>query len=1050
MDYQPSAKRSKIAQRGEDDYVPGNIIEIEVLNFMTYNHLKCKPGSRLNLVIGPNGSGKSSLVCAIALGLAGEPQLLGRASSIGAYVKRGEESGYIKISLRGSTADERICITRKIDIHNKSDWQINGKAAPKRDVIDLIQRFNIQVGNLTQFLPQDRVSEFAKLSPIQLLEETEKAVGDPELPVKHRALVDKSLELKKLEVTVKQNSETLNQLKALNAEQEKDVERVRQREQLLVKAETMRKKLPWLKYDMKKAEYLEAREQEKAAKKKLDTAAKLLNDLMKPIEEKKEMKAKQNSACKKVSCLINQNAKRRMEILETENHLSVQVQSKSDEMEDLRKREESRQTKIAKAKVDLSAAEDELAKLPPFEPPKEEIENLGSQIVEFEVSANQERLQRTEKEQMLIQKKSSLKQCMTRLNEMENTNNKLLQALRNSGAEKIFEAYDWLQRNRHKLRRDVYGPVLLEVNVPHKVHAAYLEGHVPNYIWKSFITQDSADRDFLVRSLTSFEIPVLNYVGDEHSHKEPPEISDKMRKLGISARLDQVFVAPHAVKEVLTSQFGLERSFIGSNETDQRADEVQLLGIYDLWTPGNHYRWMTSRYGGHVSAAVEPVNPSRLFLCNIDAREVDNLKTKRRELEEAINALEEQLKALLMEQRHFEDEAAKLHKLREAIVNNVKLEKKKRRDMEIRLDQRRRNLESLEGEDDLETMTQKLIDQVSKLNNQRRKKGVEIKDLLIEAVSFKRSFAEKNLAAIELDIKVRELEVGHREQHEATLRETQQYEYCKHEAEKHKHRLQEAKEYAESIARITPELATAFLEMPTTVEELEAAIQDTVSHANSILLLNQNVLEEYEHRQHQIDNLLKKLENDCKEVGKCLAEVNTLKDAWLPTLRDLVDKINGTFSCNFQEMAVAGEVSLDEHDKDFDKYGILIKVKFRQTGELQVLSAHHQSGGERSVSTILYLVSLQDLTNCPFRVVDEINQGMDPVNERKMFQQLVRAASQPNTPQCFLLTPKLLPHLEYSDACSILNIMNGPWIERPSRVWANGECWREVMSLVGK
>lgn len=30
---------------------------------------------------------------------------------------------------------------------------------------------------------------------------------------------------------------------------------------------------------------------------------------------------------------------------------------------------------------------------------------------------------------------------------------------------------------------------------------------------------------------------------------------------------------------------------------------------------------------------------------------------------------------------------------------------------------------------------------------------------------------------------------------------------------------------------------------------------------------------------------------------------------------------------------------------------------------------------ERSVSTILYLVSLQDLTNCPFRVVDEINQG---------------------------------------------------------------------------
>lgn len=35
--------------------------------------------------------------------------------------------------------------------------------------------------------------------------------------------------------------------------------------------------------------------------------------------------------------------------------------------------------------------------------------------------------------------------------------------------------------------------------------------------------------------------------------------------------------------------------------------------------------------------------------------------------------------------------------------------------------------------------------------------------------------------------------------------------------------------------------------------------------------------------------------------------------------------------------------------------------------------------------------------------------------------------------RCFLLTPKLLPDLEYSDACSILNIMNGPWIEEPSK-----------------
>lgn len=46
---------------------------------------------------------------------------------------------------------------------------------------------------------------------------------------------------------------------------------------------------------------------------------------------------------------------------------------------------------------------------------------------------------------------------------MENANNKLLLVLRNSGADKIFEAYNWLQEHRHRLIKEVYGPVLLEV-----------------------------------------------------------------------------------------------------------------------------------------------------------------------------------------------------------------------------------------------------------------------------------------------------------------------------------------------------------------------------------------------------------------------------------------------------------------------------------------------------------------------------------------------------------------------------------------------------------
>ena len=87
------------------------------------------------------------------------------------------------------------------------------------------------------------------------------------------------------------------------------------------------------------------------------------------------------------------------------------------------------------------------------------------------------------------------------------------------------------------------------------------------------------------------------------------------------------------------------------------------------------------------------------------------------------------------------------------------------------------------------------------------------------------------------------------------------------------------------------------------------------------------------------------------------------------------------------------------------------------------------------MSTVMYLLSLQALTVCPFRVVDEINQGMDPTNERRMFQQMVEAATRPGTPQCFILTPKLLPDLKYSKDVTILFIFCGPWLDDVSKLW---------------
>ncbi len=59
------------------------------------------------------------------------------------------------------------------------------------------------------------------------------------------------------------------------------------------------------------------------------------------------------------------------------------------------------------------------------------------------------------------------------------------------------------------------------------------------------------------------------------------------------------------------------------------------------------------------------------------------------------------------------------------------------------------------------------------------------------------------------------------------------------------------------------------------------------------------------------------------------------------------------------------------------------------------------------------------------RCVDEINQGMDARNERLVFDLLVQISCRESSSQYFLLTPKLLPNLEYDERMNVLVVHNG-------------------------
>eukprot|EP00042_Codosiga_hollandica_P046048 m.477770 g.477770 ORF g.477770 m.477770 type:complete len:245 (+) comp57163_c0_seq23:2506-3240(+) len=174
-------------------------------------------------------------------------------------------------------------------------------------------------------------------------------------------------------------------------------------------------------------------------------------------------------------------------------------------------------------------------------------------------------------------------------------------------------------------------------------------------------------------------------------------------------------------------------------------------------------------------------------------------------------------------------------------------------------------------------------------------------------------------------------------------------------------------------------------------------------------------------------NLLRQLQAQQADHERFMSVLERQKADWITPLSDLISRINDSYGDFFRRLDCVGEVHLKKptNEEDFKQYGIEILVKFRHEEPLQPLTAHHQSGGERSVATMLYLMALQALTKCPFRVVDEINQGMDARNERRVFSQVLHCSSSSETSQYFLVTPKLLTNLEYNDKARILCVYNG-------------------------
>nr|XP_008541975.1 PREDICTED: structural maintenance of chromosomes protein 5 isoform X2 [Equus przewalskii] len=1020
-------------------FVEGSIVRIAMENFLTYDVCEVAPGPHLNMIIGANGTGKSSIVCAICLGLAGKPAFMGRADKVGFFVKRGCSKGMVEIELFRTSGN--LVITREIDVaKNQSFWFINKKSTTQKVVEEQVAALNIQVGNLCQFLPQDKVGEFAKLSKIELLEATEKSIGPPEMHRYHCELKNFREKEKQLETSCKEKTEYLEKMIQRNERYKQDVERFYERKRHLDLIEMLEAKRPWVEYENVRQEYEEvklARDRVKEEVRKLKEGQIPMTLRIEEIEKQRhnlEARIKEKATDIKET---SQKCKQRQDVIERKDKHIEELQQA---LTVKRNEEHDRQRRISNTRKMIEDLQSELKTTENCEnlqPQIDAITNDLRRVQDEKALCEGEIIDKRREKETLEKEKKNVEEHIVRFdNLMNQKEDKLRQRYRDT-----YDAVLWLRNNRNKFKQRVCEPIMLTINMKDNKNAKYVENHIPLNDLRAFVFESQEDMEVFLREVRDNKKLRVNAVVAprvSHADRAPSRSLNELKPYGFFSYLRELFDAPDPVMSYLCCQYHIHEVPVGTERTRERIERViQETRLKQIYTAEEKYVVKTSFYSNKVISINTSLKVAQFLTVTVDLEQRRHLEEQLKEINKKLQAVESDLIALHETNKRLEHKDNELRQKKKELLER----KTKKRQLEQKISSKLGSLKLMEQDTcNLEEEERKASAKIKEIHVQKAKLVTELTDLIKSCTSLHIKkvdlilqnttvISEKN--KLESDYMAASSQLRVTEQHFIELDENRQ-----RLLQKCKELMKRARQVCNLGAEQTvpQEYQTAFQDLPNTLDEIDALLTEERSRASCFTGLNPTVVEEYTKREEEIEQLTEELKIKKVELDQYRESISQVKERWLNPLKELVEKINEKFSNFFSSMQCAGEVDLHtENEEDYDKYGIRIRVKFRSSTQLHELTPHHQSGGERSVSTMLYLMALQELNRCPFRVVDEINQGMDPINERRVFEMVVNTACKENTSQYFFITPKLLQNLPYSEKMTVLFVYNGPHMLEPNR-----------------
>ena len=999
-------------------------------------------------------------MCAIGLVLAGKPAILGRAKKVGAFVKSGQKKGSVEIELYRRR--KNLVIKRELYENNTSVWYMSGRKTTEQLVVDEIRGLNVQVNNLCQFLAQDRVKEFAKMSAVQLLEETERAVGGERMLELHQTLKSSQEEQKVLTRNTSTMTEELENLKKENDSLEREVKRYQQRQQLVEQALGVKQKLAWTRAANKKDEKDEAQKDVVEQKRRLDELRERVNPDSGPL---KRLEGELADTAADIARL--RADRRKLETQRVKHHNSLlaildeyaSLEAEASGAEDSRKESEKKitvwESAISKLRIKLNQLPDPKKTGPELAQVTKRVDELQALVTSAQDEERQLVAAQRRQDQELDQKRGAYRR-------LEDDKRLREEKLRQNQGE-FARLLENIRQNPGDFRGKVSGPLCLDMSPHDAVAARMLNTVIPNNTLLTFVVENEDDAEVIRRKAKMSNVysvstvcprePITEAVVEEMG---PRAMSDKLKRAGAADWLFNTFSAPLETKYALLTLFPQLSNTVYTTKVLDNIDVIRnTQGIAGLIDPKTQYIFKRSRYGSHgVSVEVKQYQgEAKLLTVGVDPekkntlfRELQLLEASVKEARDKLDELSTRNKALTNERRQLETRKRELSDIPAT-----------RKALERRIEERGTLIED-ERSVDHDKMVLQAEASMTKLRASIAAKvkavGAAVKEVMDNSLEMDGCTVRLNELEQQIMLLEQQLETEKKEIKEGET-ELKRLLVVRNAVKKELETLSNIAKKLTPMDEATVARFAAIVQE--TVAELEQEQINLDQQASSILDVSDNVLRQYEERKKDIGEKETLLAEKTTELELLSKSIVLNKSLWLhgrpedPNtgeraergLIKLVEAISVSFKEYMSQIKCHGSVELHKPGDDFANFSIQIKVAFRDNVEASVLSTTFHSGGERSVSTMMYLVSLQPFTPAPFRLVDEINQAMDPVNERRIWEQVVTASSIPSSPQYFLITPKLLPDLTYSESVCVHVVFNG-YFNLTQKEWNEGSDFARV------